>query len=106
MDIVRDFVRGAVAVHVLHHAAETGVHGAWMAHELSHHGYSISPGTLYPLLHRMERDGLLASRREVADGRARRRYVATRAGRRTLSKLRAAVAELADEVLPAGARER
>jgi len=100
MDIVRDFVRGAVAVHVLHHASDAAIHGAWMAQELARHGYVISPGTLYPLLHRLQDAGLLASDRAVVDGRARRRYVITPAGRKTLKCLRSAVAELSGEVLP------
>lgn len=100
MDVVREFVRGAVAVHVLHHAAETAVHGAWLSKELARHGYEISPGTLYPLLHRLEAAGLLVSHAEVVDGHARRAYTATTAGEETLQRLRAAVAELAGEVLP------
>ncbi|MGH3414403.1 MAG: PadR family transcriptional regulator [Marmoricola sp.] len=100
MQVVRNFVRGAVVVHVLHHAAEGSVHGAWMAEELARHGYTISPGTLYPLLHRLERAGLLSSVPEVSGGRARRVYTITDAGRSELADLRSAVAELAGEVLP------
>ncbi|MGH3504105.1 MAG: PadR family transcriptional regulator [Nocardioidaceae bacterium] len=99
MDVVRNFVRGAVTVHVLHHAAETPVTGSWMASELARHGYDISPGTLYPLLHRLESSELLVSRTEVSDGRARRAYTITAAGQEALGRLRGAVAELADEVL-------
>ena len=54
-----EFLRGAVELHILHHAAEHDVHGAWMSAELAEHGYRISPGTLYPTLHRLERRGLL-----------------------------------------------
>jgi DNA-binding PadR family transcriptional regulator len=100
MDVVRNFVRGAVTVHVLHHAAEAPIHGAWMTEELRRHGYAISPGTLYPLLHRLEHDGLLGSRSQITEGRARRQYRITPAGRAALKRLRAAVRELADEVLP------
>ncbi|WP_245765793.1 PadR family transcriptional regulator [Nonomuraea jiangxiensis] len=42
--------------------------------------YAISPGTLYPTLHRLEADGLLSSRQEVVEGRVRRIYRATKAG--------------------------
>src|SRR5262249_5329837 len=105
VDVVREFLRGAVPVHVLHHAAEGEVHGAWMAAELAHHGYQISPGTLYPLLHRMQEAGLLASRPDVVGGRARRVYVATPAGRRALRDVRALVTELAGEVLPTTTRK-
>ena len=99
MDVVREFLRGAVPVHVLRHAAEEEVHGAWMAEELAHRGYKISPGTLYPLLHRMQIANLLTSREHVVDGRVRRVYTATQAGRDALAQLRAVVAEMAGEVL-------
>jgi DNA-binding PadR family transcriptional regulator len=97
---VRDFTRGAVRLHILHHAAEQEVNGAWMSAELANHGYDISPGTLYPLLHRMQGDGLLTSEQRVVDGRAIRAYRATEAGRAALAEDRAALAELAREVLP------
>jgi DNA-binding PadR family transcriptional regulator len=96
---VREFQRGAIRVHVLHHAAEEEIHGAWMTEELARHGYRISPGTLYPTLHRLEADGLLTSRQLVVDGRTRRLYRATDAGRAALAEDRAALAELAREVL-------
>lgn len=96
---MREFIRGAVRLHVLHHAAEGGVHGAWMAAELAEHGYSISPGTLYPTLHRMEEEGLLRSGNEVVNGRTRRVYTISPAGRRALRDAKRLLAELADEVL-------
>jgi len=97
--LVRRFVRGVIQVHVLHHASQGELHGAWVSAELLRHGYRISPGTLYPLLHGLEADGLLASRKKVVDGHALRVYVITARGRRALARLRAALAELADEVL-------
>jgi DNA-binding PadR family transcriptional regulator len=97
--MLREFLRGAAQVHVLHHAAEREVHGAWLAVELRRHGYDISTGTLYPMLHRMEGSGLLVSRQELVEGRNRRVYVATDIGRAELGHLRTAVAELAEEVL-------
>lgn len=96
---MRDFLRGAVRLHVLHHAAEGEIHGAWLSVELARHGYAISPGTLYPTLHRMEREGLLASRHRVVDGRRRRTYRTTSNGRQALTAMRHALRELADEVL-------
>ena len=94
-----EFLRGAVRLHILHHANAEPVHGAWMAEELAGHGYKISPGTLYPMLHRMQEQGLLASRREVVDGRARRTYRITGLGRKALAEERTALAELAWEIL-------
>jgi DNA-binding PadR family transcriptional regulator len=86
-------------MHILHHAAGGEIHGAWMTQELAHHGYQVSPGTLYPTLHRLEADGLLVSRQEVVAGRIRRLYTATDAGRAALAEDRATLAELAREVL-------
>jgi DNA-binding PadR family transcriptional regulator len=97
--LVREFQRGAVRLHILHHAAEQEVHGAWITKELARHGYDISPGTLYPTLHRLEADGLLSSKQRVVDGRARRVYRVTQAGRRALREDRKALQELAREVL-------
>ncbi len=106
MEWVREFMRGAVRLHILHHAAEQEIHGAWMTEELATHGYRISPGTLYPTLHRLEADGLLASEQRVVEGRTRRVYWATDAGCAALAADRAALSELANELLgptrPAG----
>ena len=96
---MREFLRGAVRLHILHHAAQSAVYGAWMAEELAHHGYRISSGSLYPTLHKMEAEGLLRSQHEVVDGRARRVYVATAKGRRALRVTIVQLRELAKEVL-------
>ena len=96
---MREFLRGAVRLHILHHCARGEVHGAWMATELAEHGYRISPGSLYPTLHKMETEGLIRSHQQVVNGRARRSYVATAKGRRTLESTKRQLRELADEVL-------
>jgi DNA-binding PadR family transcriptional regulator len=96
---MRDFLRGAIDILILHHAAEEEIHGAWMAKELEGHGYAISPGTLYPTLHRLEEEGLLTSRKVVEGGHSRRVYKITATGRKALARMRAALRVLADEVL-------
>jgi DNA-binding PadR family transcriptional regulator len=96
---VKELLRGAARLHILHHAAEGPIHGAWMAAELARHGYVISPGTLYPMLHRMEAEGLLTSTSQVVNGRTRRVYRATEPGLAALEQGRRAVAELASEIL-------
>jgi DNA-binding PadR family transcriptional regulator len=70
-----------------------------MAEELARHGYRISPGSLYPTLHKMEAEGLVTSRAQVVGGRVRRSYVATAKGRRTLKQAKAQLLELAAEIL-------
>lgn len=96
---MREFQRSAVRLHILHHAAQEEIHGAWMTKELAGHGYRISPGTMYPTLHRLEADGLLVSEQRVVDGRSRRVYWATEAGKQALADDRRALKELAREVL-------
>ena len=86
---MREFLRGAIRLHVLHHAEGGEINGAWMAAELARHGYRISPGTLYPTLHRMEDEGLLRSRKDVREGRAIRLYTVTVRGRAALEEERA-----------------
>lgn len=96
---MREFLRGAIRLHVLHHAAGGELNGAWITDELARHGYKVSPGTLYPTLHRMEDEGLLTSRKVVRGGRALRVYRATTRGRASLAEERRVLAELAEEVL-------
>ena len=95
---MREFLRGAVRLHILHHAAHGEVHGAWMAQELAHHGYRISPGTLYPLLHRLEEKGYITSESEVVRGKVRRCYRITARGTRALENAKTKVRELFDEL--------
>lgn len=74
-ELEREILLGFWKVHILHHAGEEPLHGQWMLTELRKHGYEISPGTLYPLLHRMERLGWLKSKVDPSGGRwARRDY--------------------------------
>lgn len=90
---------GLIRIHILHHAAEGPVYGVWLMEELQRHGYELSPGTLYPILHSLERQGYLASERRVARGRMRRYYEITPLGRQALEESRARVRELAREIL-------
>lgn len=96
---MREFLRGAVRLHVLHHAANHEINGAWMTQELARHGYKISPGSLYPILHKMEADGLIRSHAELKQGRVQRSYIATSKGRTELTRTKKQLKELADEVL-------
>jgi PadR family transcriptional regulator, regulatory protein PadR len=98
--ITREILLGFWKVHILHHAAEQPVVGQWMLGELRSHGYDISPGTLYPLLKRMERNRWLRCEVEPGGGpRARRYYHLTREGRQVLDIVLRMVGELHDEVV-------
>ncbi len=89
---------GLIRIHVLVHALHEPVYGIAMMRELAHHGYRIGPGTLYPLLHGLERQGLLKSVVKNVDGHSRRVYTITRSGKRALEKARVKVDELHDEL--------
>ena len=95
----RDLYSGLIRLHILHHAVEGPVFGLGMAEELARHGYRISPGTLYPLLHGLERKGYLRSS-EHRDGKSRRNvYRATPLGRQALEAAKSKVRELFGELI-------
>lgn len=96
---MRDFELGAMRVHILYHASRAPIYGSWMAEELGRHGYKLSYGTLYPALHRMEEDGLLAREDRAEGGRVRKYYSATEKGLEELEAARRMIRELYDEVV-------
>jgi DNA-binding PadR family transcriptional regulator len=95
----KDLDSGLIRLHILHHAAEAPIFGLEMMEELGRHGYRLSAGTLYPILHGLERKGYLRSRQERVGGRIRRMYRATAAGRRALAGATERVRELFGELL-------
>ncbi len=95
----QDLYRGIIRLHILHHAAKGPVFGLWFIEELARHGYKLSPGTLYPLLHGLERKGYLRSTKERLARRSRRVYRATFLGRKVLAAAREKVSELFGELL-------
>lgn len=94
----RELLSGLVRLHILHHAGERDVYGQWLIEELSRHGYRLSPGTLYPLLHAMEKRGYLCSRQERGGRSQRRVYSITPLGREALALARERVRELHAEM--------
>ena len=95
----RDLYGGLIRLHILHHAANRPVFGLWFIEELARHGYKLSPGTLYPLLHGLERKGYLQSTTERSGKRSRRLYRATSLGRKVLAAAKEKVSELFGELL-------
>jgi PadR family transcriptional regulator PadR len=94
----RDLYSGLIRLHVLFHAVEGPVYGLEMAEELARHGYKISLGTLYPLLHRMEKNGYLRSAEKRHRQVMRKVYRATPLGRKALKALKGKVGELFGEI--------
>ncbi len=95
----RDLYSGFIRLHVLHHASEEPVFGLGMIEELQRHGYRISPGSLYPMLHGLEERGYLRSK-AIHEGRSRRKeYRATAAGKKALRAARQQIRELFHELV-------
>ena len=94
----RDIFSGLIRLHVLHHASREPIYGLEMIQELSRHGYRLGPGTVYPLLHGMEAQGLLRSKAARGAGKPRRVYTATAAGRKALKEGHEKVRELLREM--------
>lgn len=95
----QDLYGGLIRLHILHHASKGPVFGVWFIEELARHGYKLSPGTLYPLLHGLEEKGYLRSIKEREGKRLRRLYQATPLGRKALVAARQKVSELFGELL-------
>jgi PadR family transcriptional regulator, regulatory protein PadR len=95
----RDLYSGMIRLHILHHAEREVVFGAGMTEELARHGYKISPGTLYPILHGLEKRGYLKSAEERSGRTARRLYKITASGRRALKIAKLRVRELFGELI-------
>ena len=95
----RDLYSGLIRLHILHHAVEGPIYGLAMAEELGRHGYRISLGTLYPLLHGLERKGYLRSSRHRIGKTTRKVYQATALGRKALKAAQSKVRELFGELI-------
>ncbi len=96
----RDIFQGFVKLHILYHAARDPVFGLELMVELERHGYRLSPGTLYPLLHSMEKEGYLNCEKQTVNGKVRKYYTATRKGVQLLAKGRQKADELLNEISP------
>lgn len=96
----REILLGFWKVHILHHAAQGPLVGQWMIRELRNHGYEVSPGTMYPLLARLEQLGWLRQRPRSTSGLGtRKEYELTAKGREALAFLQDQVTELHREVV-------
>lgn len=102
----QDLYSGLIRIHILHHACKGEVFGLWMIEELERHGYRLSPGTMYPLLHSLEKRNLLTSKEKREGRHYRRLYRATPSGRRALLAATEKVSELFRELSDYEGRRR
>ena len=102
----RELLSGFVRLHILLHAVDAPIYGQWMMEELAHHGYRLSAGTLYPMLHGMEKKGYLVSHEERHGRAVRKLYRATELGQEALEVARGKARELFGELVDGHGRER
>lgn len=93
-DSLRDLYLGFVRVYILYHASPEPAYDRWLIDELAQHGYKLSPSRLHSIIYGLEEGKLLSSYEEVSDGKARKYYKATAAGRRVLKAAQTMVREL------------
>ncbi|MFC0470682.1 PadR family transcriptional regulator [Halalkalibacter kiskunsagensis] len=96
--VLRKLFLGFIQIHILYHAKEHPIFGLWMLEELKEHGYDISAGTLYPILHNMEADGLLIKEEQKVEGKIRKYYSTTDKGEMVLIEARNKAYELFKEI--------
>lgn len=96
--IIRKLFLGFIQVHILFHASREPFFGVWMLGELARHGYRLSAGTLYPILHELEAGGLLQREKRVVSGRVRKYYAITPRGEKVLEEARERARELLEEI--------
>jgi DNA-binding PadR family transcriptional regulator len=94
----QDLYSGLIRLHILHHAVHEPIFGLGIIEELARHGYKLSAGTVYPILHGLERRGYLKSKQERDGKRSRRIYRATPKGRKALEAAKEKVRELFGEL--------
>jgi DNA-binding PadR family transcriptional regulator len=94
----KELYSGMIRLHILYHASKGAIFGLGIIEELGRHGYKLSPGTLYPILHALERKGYLRSKEKRDARQARRLYRATPAGRKALAAAKIKLRELVGEL--------
>ena len=95
----QELYSGLLRLHILHHACEGEVYGLDMIEELARHGYKLSPGTMYPILHGLEKKGYVRSSTFRSGRISRRLYKGTPAGRKALKEAKQKVKELFGQLI-------
>jgi len=96
--VLRKLFLGFIQIHILHHAKIEPIYGMWMLGELREHGYNMSAGTLYPVLHTMENERLLTKEDRLVDGKIRKYYTTTLLGVEVLIEAKKKASELFKEI--------
>lgn len=98
-NLPRHFFGGFVRLHILYHATKGPLCGIEMIEELGRHGYKLSPGTLYPILHDLEENGYVSCKEETMSGKRRKNYRITKKGRKLMAVAQVKLRELFSELV-------
>src|SRR5690242_19973097 len=82
-------LRGTLPTLILEALAQRPDHGYSIAQRIKDRSRGVldfKEGTLYPALHKLQHEGCVESVREIENGRTRRYYRITQAGRKALAK--------------------
>jgi len=99
MELERKFFLGFIRIHILYQASQDDIYGLQMIDELKRHGYQVSPGTLYPILHSLQMEGFLKRRTQNVKGKIRKYYSITPKGNKMLQESRFKIKELIKEIM-------
>ncbi len=94
--LLRKLFLAFIQVHILHHASCEAIYGSWMIDELNRHGYEMTAGTMYPIFHGLEKDGLLVSEKVQVNGKVRKYYTATEKGKMVLEEANKKASEFSE----------
>ncbi len=96
--MIREIDLAFIKLHILYHAANEEVYGLGLIEELGRHGYKLSPGTLYPILAKMQQTGLLTSTTRTVNHKQRKYYRIAPTGLKQLDRMKIKIEELYKEV--------
>jgi len=96
--MIRTFFLGFIRMHLIYHALKEPIFGLDMIRELKRHGYDLSPGTIYPILHNLEKEGYLVSEKKLENGKIRKYYHSTFEAKKALQEAIVKAYELLNEL--------
>ncbi len=94
--ILRKLFLAFIQVHILYHAKKEPIYGSWMIEELQSHGYDMTAGTMYPIFHGLEKDGLLTAEKVHHNGKIRKYYSITPKGSAVLDEAKKKISEFSE----------
>ncbi len=94
--LLRKIFLAFIQVHILYHAKKEPIYGSWMIEELKNHGYDMTAGTMYPIFHGLEKDGLLETEKVTINGKIRKYYHITPKGKKVLKEAKKKIKELSE----------